>query len=136
MGVMTSGLQRPQSGSFLSLDRAVPSVDPFWLGSMRECAKWLFCKAPRVSIPVEKANQTRAIHLRVAANAGSHLIRLLRVMSKPVVASYCTTFLKPEMMHIYRQVHRLEAGGHLCRLPGEAVRGESFQSQTCTRSIA
>ena len=25
-------------------------------------------------------------------------------MSKPVVASYCTTFLKPEMMHIYRQV--------------------------------
>ena len=25
-------------------------------------------------------------------------------MSKPVVASYCTTFLKPEMRHIYRQV--------------------------------
>lgn len=25
-------------------------------------------------------------------------------MSKPVVASYCTTFLKPEMLHIYRQV--------------------------------
>ena len=24
--------------------------------------------------------------------------------SKPVVASYCTTFLKPEMLHIYRQV--------------------------------
>ena len=23
---------------------------------------------------------------------------------KPVVASYCTTFLKPEMLHIYRQV--------------------------------
>ena len=23
---------------------------------------------------------------------------------KPVVASYCTTFLKPEMRHIYRQV--------------------------------
>lgn len=25
-------------------------------------------------------------------------------MSKPIVASYCTTFLKPEMLHIYRQV--------------------------------
>src|SRR5687768_7347295 len=25
-------------------------------------------------------------------------------MSKPIVASYCTTFLKPEMRHIYRQV--------------------------------
>lgn len=25
-------------------------------------------------------------------------------MSKPVVASYCSTFLKPEMLHIYRQV--------------------------------
>jgi colanic acid/amylovoran biosynthesis glycosyltransferase len=25
-------------------------------------------------------------------------------MRKPVVASYCTTFLKPEMLHIYRQV--------------------------------
>lgn len=75
---------------------------------MLECAKWLFSKALRVSIPVEKANQTRAIHLRVAANAGNHLIRLLRVMSKPVVASYCTTFLKPEMMHIYRQVTGLK----------------------------
>jgi glycosyltransferase involved in cell wall biosynthesis len=28
-------------------------------------------------------------------------------MSKPVVASYCTTFLKPEMLHIYRQVRSL-----------------------------
>jgi len=28
-------------------------------------------------------------------------------MSKPVVASYCTTFLKPEMLHIYRQVSGL-----------------------------
>ncbi len=25
-------------------------------------------------------------------------------MPKPIVASYCTTFLKPEMLHIYRQV--------------------------------
>jgi len=25
-------------------------------------------------------------------------------MSKPVIASYCSTFLKPEMLHIYRQV--------------------------------
>lgn len=25
-------------------------------------------------------------------------------MSSPVIASYCTTFLKPEMLHIYRQV--------------------------------
>lgn len=28
--------------------------------------------------------------------------------SKPVVASYCTTFLKPEMRHIYRQVTGLQ----------------------------
>jgi colanic acid/amylovoran biosynthesis glycosyltransferase len=28
--------------------------------------------------------------------------------SKPVVASYCTTFLKPEMRHIYRQVSGLQ----------------------------
>ena len=28
-------------------------------------------------------------------------------MPKPVVASYCTTFLKPEMLHIYRQVRSL-----------------------------
>jgi colanic acid/amylovoran biosynthesis glycosyltransferase len=29
-------------------------------------------------------------------------------MSKPIVASYCTTFLKPEMLHIYRQVTGIE----------------------------
>lgn len=29
-------------------------------------------------------------------------------MAKPLVASYCTTFLKPEMLHIYRQVTGLE----------------------------
>jgi len=29
-------------------------------------------------------------------------------MSKRVVASYCTTFLKPEMLHIYRQVTSLQ----------------------------
>jgi len=29
-------------------------------------------------------------------------------MSKPIVASYCTTFLKPEMRHIYRQVTGLQ----------------------------
>ena len=28
-------------------------------------------------------------------------------MGKPVVASYCTTFLKREMLHIYRQVTSL-----------------------------
>ncbi len=27
---------------------------------------------------------------------------------KPVVASYCATFLKPEMLHIYRQITALE----------------------------
>jgi colanic acid/amylovoran biosynthesis glycosyltransferase len=31
-----------------------------------------------------------------------------RSMDKPVVASYCTTFLKPEMRHIYRQVAGLQ----------------------------
>src|SRR6266481_2110086 len=29
------------------------------------------------------------------------------IMSKLVVASYCTTFLKSEMLHIYRQVSAL-----------------------------
>jgi colanic acid/amylovoran biosynthesis glycosyltransferase len=29
-------------------------------------------------------------------------------MEKPIVASYCTTFLKPEMRHIYRQVTALQ----------------------------
>ena len=29
-------------------------------------------------------------------------------MSQPIVASYCTTFLKPEMLHIYRQVTGLQ----------------------------
>jgi len=32
-------------------------------------------------------------------------------MPKPVVASYCTTFLKPEMLHIYRQVTGLRDFG-------------------------
>jgi len=32
-------------------------------------------------------------------------------MSRPVVASYCTTFLKPEMLHIYRQVCGLKRHG-------------------------
>ena len=27
---------------------------------------------------------------------------------RPVVASYCATFLKPEMLHIYRQITALE----------------------------
>ena len=29
-------------------------------------------------------------------------------MPEPIVASYCTTFLKPEMLHIYRQVTGLK----------------------------
>ena len=29
-------------------------------------------------------------------------------MPTPIVASYCTTFLKPEMLHIYRQVTGLQ----------------------------
>ncbi|MCF6313687.1 MAG: glycosyltransferase, partial [Verrucomicrobiales bacterium] len=33
--------------------------------------------------------------------------KLAGIMSKPVLASYCTTFLKPEMLHIYRQVSSL-----------------------------
>ncbi len=32
-------------------------------------------------------------------------------MEKPIVASYCTTFLKPEMLHIYRQVSALQRYG-------------------------
>ncbi len=28
---------------------------------------------------------------------------------RPIVASYCTTFLKPEMRHIYRQVTGLRS---------------------------
>lgn len=29
-------------------------------------------------------------------------------LSRPIVASYCTTFLKPEMLHIYRQITGLQ----------------------------
>ena len=32
----------------------------------------------------------------------------MNVSEKPVVASYCATFLKPEMLHIYRQISALE----------------------------
>jgi colanic acid/amylovoran biosynthesis glycosyltransferase len=32
----------------------------------------------------------------------------LNIEPKPVVASYCATFLKPEMLHIYRQITSLE----------------------------
>ena len=32
-------------------------------------------------------------------------------MGKRIVASYCTTFLKPEMLHIYRQVTGLKNWG-------------------------
>src|SRR5216110_3911041 len=32
--------------------------------------------------------------------------------SRPVIASYCATFLKPEMLHIYRQITALKR----CRL--------------------
>ena len=32
-------------------------------------------------------------------------------MPKPIVASYCTTFLKPEMLHIYRQITGLRRYG-------------------------
>ena len=35
----------------------------------------------------------------------------------PRVASYCTTFLKPEMLHIYRQVTPV---GDICHLQGKA----------------
>ncbi len=51
-------------------------------------------------------------------------------MPKPVVASYCTTFLKPEMLHIYRQVTGLQryetfviANERLCadRYPFDAI---------------
>jgi len=34
---------------------------------------------------------------------------MLSLLPMPVVASYCTTFLKPEMLHIYRQVTGLRA---------------------------
>ena len=40
--------------------------------------------------------------------AGSCIGFLGVPMSRPVVASYCTTFLKPEMLHIYRQVTGLK----------------------------
>ena len=42
---------------------------------------------------------------------------------RPTVASYCTTFLKPEMRHIYRQVTGLAAVRDLCAHAGAAVRG-------------
>src|SRR5262249_8338900 len=41
---------------------------------------------------------------------GSALTTLDRSSSIPVVASYCATFLKPEMLHIYRQIKSLRRG--------------------------
>ena len=45
--------------------------------------------------------------------------------SKPVVASYCTTFLKPEMLHIYRQVTGLQRYGTFV-LTRERLGAEEF----------
>ena len=36
--------------------------------------------------------------------SGRRMSEIAESSPKPVVASYCTTFLKPEMLHIYRQV--------------------------------
>jgi glycosyltransferase involved in cell wall biosynthesis len=35
-------------------------------------------------------------------------LQLLTAESRPVIASYCATFLKPEMLHIYRQITGLK----------------------------
>ncbi len=45
-------------------------------------------------------------------------------MSKPVVASYCATFLKPEMQHIYRQITGLKGFDTfvICKERREAAR--------------
>lgn len=42
------------------------------------------------------------------AERGGIGFSLSRSMIRPIVASYCTTFLKPEMLHIYRQVGGLK----------------------------
>ena len=41
---------------------------------------------------------------KIISHAGAGSDFLIGRMPRPVVASYCTTFLKPEMLHIYRQV--------------------------------
>ncbi len=46
-------------------------------------------------------------------------------MPKPVVASYCTTFLKPEMRHIYRQVTGLRRY-HTFVMTRERICAEEF----------
>jgi colanic acid/amylovoran biosynthesis glycosyltransferase len=46
----------------------------------------------------------RPIHLRVKKSSAD-VANLTR--SVPVIASYCATFLKPEMLHIYRQITSL-----------------------------
>jgi len=43
--------------------------------------------------------------LKMAAEP--HLIDIARSTLRPVVACYCATFLKPEMLHIYRQITSL-----------------------------
>src|SRR3954467_13342834 len=53
--------------------------------------------------PESPRRKPRPANNRWTTCASSRTIGL-PTMSKRVVASYCTTFLKPEMLHIYRQV--------------------------------
>src|ERR1043166_1464910 len=46
-------------------------------------------------------------------------------MGKHVVASYCSSFLKPEMLHIYRQVKALRGVGTLV-IPKEGKNPRRF----------
>ena len=52
-----------------------------------------------------------AASLRIGIGNGAGLRHTRALMPKPIVASYCTTFLKPEMLHIYRQVSGLRRYG-------------------------
>jgi colanic acid/amylovoran biosynthesis glycosyltransferase len=53
-----------------------------------------------------RAPGVRSIRLSFAIGNRTLAI-IFTPMSRPVVASYCTQFLKPEMLHIYRQVTEL-----------------------------
>lgn len=52
----------------------------------------------------QRASCLTAACRHVTEHPASITACLLCPLSRPIVASYCTTFLKPEMLHIYRQI--------------------------------
>lgn len=68
-----------------------------------------FCHLRGMESGSNHGDERKARKIPLAARDGIGF--LCGLMSRPVVASYCTTFLKREMRHIYRQVNGLSEVG-------------------------